>query len=265
MEGVRIVLQDNARPRTRTAVAVALVTFVSGATFALSTATATDPGPTPRHAVDAQTTYTAKQSVGQRTVVTRQSQPINAMPDMSTDKPTNKPTNKPTKQPTSVSAEKTGAALASFTNLSRREMTEALKKASVKGKIPSRTALANFTAAMRTAESGGRYSIRPQRGSTISGAYQAASMTWDNYRGYRYAYQAPRQVQDAWAFRRFITLWQIYRGDWERVAAHHFLPAYADEDKALWRQPLPLRFRAGNPPTIREYVRRVYTHLQNPS
>jgi hypothetical protein len=252
MEGVKIILQNEARPATRTVIAVALATFISAATFAFSNATAHETGSIWEGFAE----ITLRSSLNTNTLpVAKGKEHVNLNKKKITELENS--SSKTLIKQTSSKA----SSLSKFSQASRVEMYTALKSGLKKGDVPNIEKLAKFSIAMRTAESGGRYSIRPGHGSTISGAYQAASITWNNYQGYRYAYQAPRHVQDAWAFKRFITLWQRYNGDWERVAAHHFLPSYADEDKALWRKPLPVRFRAGNPPTIGEYVRRVFTHM----
>lgn len=241
MEGVRIVLPDAGNSNRRAAFAALIATLVTGMVYSVSTGASASITTTVSSANSATTTSALK---GSASLIPKKGAPT-------TDHVSSK----------SVSVVTPVGPLSRFTTASIREMDAVLRSAKRKGPVPTTTQLARYTLAIRASESGGRYTIKPARGSTISGAYQASATTWDNYRGYRYAYTAPKSVQDAWMFRRLVSLWQTYNGDWERVTAHHFLPSYADENKALWRKPLPLRFRANNPPTVSEYVRRVFTHL----
>lgn len=138
----------------------------------------------------------------------------------------------------------------------------ALALATVDGATPNKSLLLRFTTAMREHESNSRYGAKPREGMSASGAYQAIESTWNGFGGYRAAYLAPAPVQDLWAYKRFIRLWQQYNGDWDRVAVHHFLPALADEPKSSWSRPLPSRYRDNNPPSVLAYLEGVREHIK---
>jgi hypothetical protein len=71
---------------------------------------------------------------------------------------------------------------------------------------------------IRECESGGDYQARNQR-SSASGAYQFLGSTWNNYRGYESAADAPRHVQDIAALRLFrrrgTQPWDASRSCWQ--------------------------------------------------
>lgn len=99
-------------------------------------------------------------------------------------------------------------------------------------------------------ESGGSYTSESSW-SSASGAYGYIDSTWNNYGGYARAKDAPKMVQDQRMFESLFTRWKEKDGDWSKVIAAHFYPAWSD-DKSLWYQvPSP-----GNP-SIWEYVREV--------
>lgn len=99
--------------------------------------------------------------------------------------------------------------------------------------------------AIAAKESGGDYKSTSEW-SSASGAYQYIDSTWNNYEGYSRAYLAPKEVQDKRMLNELVTNYKRY-GRWDKVIAHHFYPAYAD-DLSLWDKKIP-----GNP-TVREYV-----------
>lgn len=100
-------------------------------------------------------------------------------------------------------------------------------------------------AAIAAKETGTDYKSRSQW-SSASGAYQYIDSTWNNYEGYARAYLAPKEIQDRRMISELVTNYKRY-GRWDKVIAHHFYPAYAD-DFSLWDKKIP-----GNP-TVREYV-----------
>lgn len=112
-----------------------------------------------------------------------------------------------------------------------------------------------FLYAMRMVESNNNYKANSGV-SSASGAYQYIASTWNNYQGYRTAAQAPPAVQDARAREDFQRDFNKYQ-DWEKVAAAHLYPAWAN-DKSKWNQ-APGR---GNP-SVREYVNRVMKHFNS--
>lgn len=55
-------------------------------------------------------------------------------------------------------------------------------------------------------ESRGDYSVRRRDGGTSSGAYQIIDSTWNRFKGYVHAWQAPKAVQDA----KFYLMWKYW-------------------------------------------------------
>ena len=80
-------------------------------------------------------------------------------------------------------------------------------------------------------ESGGNYKAH-SRYSSACGAYQFIDSTWNNYGGYSDACRAPQSVQDQRMFDSLLWRYKDKNGDWEKVIAAHFIPAWADEK---WR------------------------------
>lgn len=118
------------------------------------------------------------------------------------------------------------------------------------GGAPKRITMDAFLYGLRMHESGGNYRAKSPI-SSASGAYQYVSGTWNRYGGYSQAYLAPASVQDARARADSLASYNRYNGDWEKVAARHFYPVWAD-DKTKWsRSPGP-----GNP-TVQAYVNSV--------
>ena len=99
-------------------------------------------------------------------------------------------------------------------------------------------------------ESGGNYKSESQW-SSASGAYGYIDSTWNDYAGYSRAKYAPREVQDMRMLESLHTRWKEKGGDWSKVIAAHFYPAWSD-NKSLWDQR-----PSSNNPTIWEYVRSV--------
>lgn len=104
--------------------------------------------------------------------------------------------------------------------------------------------------AIKMQESGGNYKSE-SKWSSASGAYGYIDSTWNNYGGYSRAKYAPKQVQDMRMLESLHTRWRDKNGDWSKVIAAHFYPAWSD-DKSLWNQR-----PSDNNPTIWEYVRGV--------
>jgi hypothetical protein len=99
-------------------------------------------------------------------------------------------------------------------------------------------------------ESGGSYTSESSW-SSASGAYGYIDSTWNNYGGYSRAKYAPKLVQDQRMLESLHHRWKEKDGDWEKVIAAHFYPAWSD-NKSLWGK------SPGNGnPTIREYVNKV--------
>lgn len=108
-------------------------------------------------------------------------------------------------------------------------------------------------ATIRTLESGGDYAARAT-GSSASGAYQFIDSTWANYGGYRQAWQAPAEVQDAKAAEYVRTILDAHDGDITTVPVSWYIGHVPPEGSAAWdRVPVP---GAGNVLTPREYQRR---------
>lgn len=104
--------------------------------------------------------------------------------------------------------------------------------------------------AIKMVESHGNYKAK-SKWSSASGAYQFIDSTWNNYEGYDRAVYAPARIQDK---KMYYTLrWRFWMmgGDWEKVIAGHFYPAWA-KDKSKWH-----RSPGGGNPTIWEYVNKV--------
>jgi hypothetical protein len=112
--------------------------------------------------------------------------------------------------------------------------------------------LAYVLATIRHVESGGDYTVGPNRGAA-SGAYQFIARTWANYAGYPEAYLAPPWVQDERAAADVTAILRTWRNDVSMVPIMWYYPAAARDPSLLDIVPVP---QAGNVLTVREYQRR---------
>lgn len=93
---------------------------------------------------------------------------------------------------------------------------------------------------VRNVESQGNYQAdrsTTHPGQTASGAYQYIDSTWNNYKGYKRAVDAPPEVQEARAKEDFSGRLKKYGGDIFKATADHYFPRYAD-DPGKWNEPL---------------------------
>jgi hypothetical protein len=104
---------------------------------------------------------------------------------------------------------------------------------------------------IKQVESNGRYKAK-SKWSSACGAYQYMPITWNNYKGFKNACLAPEWAQDARMRGEVKYLWKKY-GDWSKVIAAHYSPAYAG-DKSKWG-------KSWGGLSIREYVHRVQTRM----
>lgn len=89
--------------------------------------------------------------------------------------------------------------------------------------------LDRFASSLRKMESGGNYKAvgPPTKYGTATGAYQFLDSTWNNYKGYRRAADAPPEVQDERAHQLMSAYYKQF-GDWKLVAiAWHAGPGVA--------------------------------------
>ena len=110
-------------------------------------------------------------------------------------------------------------------------------------------AIDQFLQGLRTHESNNNYRAESPY-SSASGAYQYIDGTWNGYKGYKRAKDAPPSVQDERARKDILGYFNKY-GNWAQTAAHHFYPALADEPDKWNTSP-----GKGNP-TIQQYVNAV--------
>ena len=107
--------------------------------------------------------------------------------------------------------------------------------------------LANVLATIRTRESRGDYRARAAKGSA-SGAYQFTDDTWNNFRGYAHAADAPAYVQDEKAALNVAPL--LARYGLAGVPVGWYYPAALSDASWMDRVPRP---DFGNTLTVREY------------
>ena len=113
---------------------------------------------------------------------------------------------------------------------------------------------------IRTVESGGNYTA-PKNTGGASGAYQYIDSTWNDHGGYKSAYLAPPEVQDARAANDVQAILATY-GDVAFVPVVWYWPVAARDPAQLDIVPMP---SAGNRLTVREYQQHwlsVYTTKQ---
>lgn len=106
---------------------------------------------------------------------------------------------------------------------------------------------------IRTLESGGDYTAQAAR-STASGAYQFLDSTWNNYRDYPRAWQAPPAVQDVKAAEHVQNILDTHAGDVAAVPVVWYIGHVPDEASAEW-DTIPAA-GAGNRLTPRQYQTR---------
>lgn len=104
---------------------------------------------------------------------------------------------------------------------------------------------------IKQVESNGRYKAK-SKWSSACGAYQYMPITWNNYKGFKNACLAPESVQDSRMRGEVNYLWKKY-GDWDKVIAAHYMPAYAG-NKKLW-------YKSAGGLSVSEYVHRVNTRM----
>lgn len=129
-------------------------------------------------------------------------------------------------------------------NINNRIKEREIKRASRMALFNSRVQRIMYGIKMH--ESHANYKAK-SKWSSACGAYQYITSTWNEYKGYRTACDAPRHIQDKRMMRDILLRYEKYDGDWKKVIAAHLYPRYAN-DKTLWNRHIP-----GNP-TLNEYV-----------
>lgn len=137
-------------------------------------------------------------------------------------------------------------------NVAQQQVPAASSPAS--SRVSDGSQVARYLAAIRQVESSNNYTAR-SRVSSASGAYQYIDSTWNNYGGYRHAWQAPPAVQDRRAMEDATRLFRRF-GNWETVAAYHLYPAWAT-NRSLWNQRPGGSFN----PTVAQYVSKVLRYF----
>ena len=108
-----------------------------------------------------------------------------------------------------------------------------------------------FLKGMRMTESSDNY--KAQTGQ-YKGAYMFSDKEWNGYAGYSGPLSAPNDVQDKFARETFTKYYNMY-GVWDKAAAHHHYPAWAN-DRSKWDRLIP-----GNPISLNTYVKRVMRYM----
>lgn len=115
-----------------------------------------------------------------------------------------------------------------------------------------------FLWALRMQESNGNYTANAGTSeSNACGAYQYIKSTWNNYRGYATACDAPPNIQDERAKRDILAKFQRYK-KWQQVAASHFYPAWVNTPERWNSCPAACSFN----PTVWEYVDGVISKMR---
>jgi murein DD-endopeptidase MepM/ murein hydrolase activator NlpD len=118
---------------------------------------------------------------------------------------------------------------------------------------PLRGGLDAVLRTIQTIESGGDYTAQA-RGSSASGAYQFTDGTWANYAGYRRAWQAPPEIQDAKAAAHVSAILDAHNQNISAIPVVWYLGHLPEVASPAWdRIPSP---RAGNRLTPRQYQAR---------
>jgi hypothetical protein len=113
----------------------------------------------------------------------------------------------------------------------------------------------------RNVESSGNYAAdraQTHPGQTASGAYQYLDSTWNNYKGYKRAVQAPKEIQDERMFNDLVQNLHQFKGDPFKTVANHYFPYYAN-DPTKWTQPLvdPNGKELQGAQTVKDYISSV--------
>jgi hypothetical protein len=105
----------------------------------------------------------------------------------------------------------------------------------------------------RGVESSGNYKASRKDGGTASGAYGYIDSTWNNYKGFPTAKDAPPEIQDERMKQDLSNSLARFGGDPFKVVASHYYPALAS-NPAAWDQPIKNHPDAM---TVKDYVSRV--------
>ncbi|WP_141578177.1 NlpC/P60 family protein [Actinomadura sp. WMMA1423] len=115
-----------------------------------------------------------------------------------------------------------------------------------------------FLWALRMQESGGHYDRSAGTSkSSACGAYQYITSTWNNYRGYARACDAPPEIQDERAKRDILQKWNKYH-KWQPVAVDHFTGSWGPYPEKWDQCPAACDFN----PTAWKYVDGVMTKMR---
>ena len=96
-------------------------------------------------------------------------------------------------------------------------------------------------------------------GQSASGKYQYIDSTWNNYKGYKRAVDAPPEIQEERMRADILANLARFQGDPFKTVAYHYYPAYAERPE-LWQQRLV--DKNGKPlpdqQSIAEYLSKVF-------